>query len=124
MTLDTTSADRGVQLLDEALRLTAQGGLSAVTHRSVETAIGAPHGSVTYWFGNRDGLLTAMVDRLVVLSESQVKEIADAITAAFSAGAKPDIEAVPSTSRDGSTTAATSISRGSSSSSPPCATRG
>lgn len=94
MALDTTPANRGVQLVDEALRLTAQGGLGAVTHRSVEAAVGAPHGSVTYWFGNRDGLLTAMVDRLVILSEMQVKGIADAITAAFSAGTGPDIEAV------------------------------
>ena len=90
----TPTADRREQLLDEALRLVAESGLGSVTHRSVENAVGAPHGSVTYWFGSRDGLLAAMVDRLVELCRSEVRAIADPIAEAFSAGGAPDVDAV------------------------------
>jgi AcrR family transcriptional regulator len=69
-------ADRGTLLLDEARRIIADGGLSAVTHRSVETAARVPHGSVTYWFGSRDGLVFALVDAMVAECEAQVAEIA------------------------------------------------
>jgi AcrR family transcriptional regulator len=64
-------------LLDEARRLIADGGLGAVTHRSVEQAAGVPHGSVTYYFGSRDGLVFALVDRMVAESEAQVAAIAE-----------------------------------------------
>jgi AcrR family transcriptional regulator len=84
----------GVRLVDEALRLTAEGGLGAVTHRSVQDAAGAPHGSVTYWFGNREGLLIAMVDRLVELCEARVAPIAAGIESTFAAGAEPDLDVV------------------------------
>ncbi|MGE4428137.1 MAG: TetR family transcriptional regulator, partial [Solirubrobacteraceae bacterium] len=57
------SSDRRSRLLHEALALVSASGLAAVTHRSVERAAGAPHGSVTYHFGNRDGLIDAMVER-------------------------------------------------------------
>ena len=69
-------ADRGALLLDEARRLIAGGGLAAVTHRSVESAAGVPHGSVTYYFGTRDGLVSALVDRMVAECEAQVAAIA------------------------------------------------
>ncbi|HEX4345832.1 MAG TPA: TetR family transcriptional regulator [Solirubrobacteraceae bacterium] len=91
-----TTTDRGTQLLDEALRLLAAGGLGAVTHRSVESAAKAPHGSVTYWFASRDGLVAAMVERLVSECEGQVGAIAEQIAAAFAAGGEPDVEAVAS----------------------------
>lgn len=58
------------------MRLVAQGGLQAVTHRAVERAAGVPHGSVTYHFGTRDDLVFAMVDRLVEDCERAVAEIA------------------------------------------------
>jgi AcrR family transcriptional regulator len=94
MSVPRTSTGRAGQLLDEALRLVAEGGLGAVTHRSVEMAAGAPHGSVTYWFGNRDGLVAAMVDRLVAECEAQVSGIAEQVAATFSAGGEPDLDAV------------------------------
>lgn len=90
----STTQTRGTQLLDEAIRLLAAGGLGAVTHRSVETAAGAPHGSVTYWFGSRDGLVAAMVERLVAECEGQVGAIAESIAAAFESGGEPDVDAV------------------------------
>lgn len=94
MSPTSVPADRGTQLVAEALRLVAEGGLGAVTHRSVETAAGVPHGSVTYWFGNRDGLVAAMVERLVTWCEGQVGELAKQAAGAFSAGEEPDAGAL------------------------------
>src|SRR5829696_4586340 len=71
------SNEKAVLLLDQARRLIAQGGLAAVTHRSVEQAARVPHGSVTYYFGSRDGLVFALVDRMVAESEAQVAAIAE-----------------------------------------------
>lgn len=90
----TTSTGRRERLLDEAIALVADGGLGAVTHRSVEKAAGAPHGSVTYWFASRDGLVAEMVERLVGECEEQVASIADSVAAAFAAGSAPDVHAV------------------------------
>jgi AcrR family transcriptional regulator len=70
------ASGRAALLLDKARRLIAGGGLAAVTHRSVESAAQVPHGSVTYYFGNRDGLVYALVDRMVAECEAQVAEIA------------------------------------------------
>ncbi len=67
----------------EGLRLVADGGLQAVTHRAVERAAGVPHGSVTYHFGSRDDLVFAMVDRLVEDCERAVAEIARGVTMAL-----------------------------------------
>jgi AcrR family transcriptional regulator len=81
-----TQIDRGDVLLQRAIELVAEGGLGAVTHRSVENAAGAPHGSVTYWFGSRDGLVAAMVDRLATECEAQAGQIAADVAAAFATG--------------------------------------
>jgi AcrR family transcriptional regulator len=71
------SVGKAALLLDETRRLIAEGGLAAVTHRSVEQAARLPHGSVTYYFGSRDGLVFALVDRMVAESEAQVAAIAE-----------------------------------------------
>jgi AcrR family transcriptional regulator len=86
--------DRRTRLLEEALRLVSEAGLGAVTHRSVERAAGAPHGSVTYWFGSREGLISALVDWLCDESERQVAAIAAPVEAQVVAGQAPDAEAV------------------------------
>jgi AcrR family transcriptional regulator len=90
----TPAPDRRTRLLQEALRLVSEAGLGAVTHRSVETASGAPHGSVTYWFGNRDGLISALVDWLCDESERQVAAIAAPVEQQLAAGQAPDAHAV------------------------------
>src|ERR1700733_13180217 len=89
-----TEPDRRTRLLQEASALVSSAGLGAVTHRSVERAAGAPHGSVTYWFGNRDGLISALVDWLCEESERQVAAIAAPVEAQITAGLTPDAEAV------------------------------
>ena len=92
-TTDVPTARRD-RLVDEALRLLSAGGLGAVSHRSVESAAGVPHGSVTYWFGSRDGLVTAMIDRLVSDCEAQVVDIARDAAEGFAAAGGPDVEAL------------------------------
>jgi len=87
-----TTVDRRERLLDEALRLLAEGGLQAVTHRAVEGAARVPHGSVTYYFGSRDGLVGAMVDRLARDCEERVRGLAhDVAMAVAPRGAAIDV---------------------------------
>lgn len=87
-------ADRRSRLLQEALQIVSAEGLAAVTHRSVEKAAGAPHGSVTYWFGTREGLIAALVDDLCDESERQVGAIAAAVEAQLVAGRMPDLDGI------------------------------
>jgi AcrR family transcriptional regulator len=86
--------DRRTRLLQEATALVSAEGLGAVTHRSVEKAAGAPHGSVTYWFGSRDGLIAALVDWICEQSERNVGAIAGWVGAQLEAGRRPEVEAV------------------------------
>jgi AcrR family transcriptional regulator len=90
----TEETDRRTRLLDEAERLVAEAGLGAVTHRSVEKAAGAPHGSVTYWFGSRDGLIAALVDRLCEESERLVTQVAALAQGQLERGEPLDVDAV------------------------------
>jgi AcrR family transcriptional regulator len=88
------SSERRTRLLEEALRLVTESGLGAVTHRNVEQAAEAPHGSVTYWFGSRDGLVSALIDWLCAQSEQQVSAIATFVEEQLAAGQALDVEAV------------------------------
>ena len=87
-------SERRQRLLEEALRLVSESGLGAVTHRSVEHAAGAPHGSVTYWFGSREGLISALVDWLCDESERQVRMIATPVQEQIAAGHTLDVDAI------------------------------
>jgi len=79
----TPSTDRRTALLDAALQVIGTRGLREATHRAVETEAGVPHGSVTYYFGNREGLLAAAVGRMRELDESRVAAMAQALVMAF-----------------------------------------
>ena len=87
-------SERRQDLLEAALRLVSESGLGAVTHRSVEQAAGAPHGSVTYWFGSREGLISALVDWLCDESERQARAIATPVQQQIAAGQTLDIDAI------------------------------
>ena len=87
-------SERRQRLLEEALRLVSESGLGAVTHRSVEQAAGAPHGSVTYWFGSREGLISALIDWLCDESERQAQAIATPVQQQIAAGQTLDIDAI------------------------------
>ena len=76
------------------MRLVSESGLGAVTHRNVEQAAGAPHGSVTYWFGSREGLISALIDWLCDESERQARAIATPVQQQLAAGQTLDIDAI------------------------------
>ena len=76
------------------MRLVSESGLGAVTHRNVEQAAGAPHGSVTYWFGSREGLISALIDWLCDESERQARAIATPVQQQIAAGQPLDIDAI------------------------------
>ncbi len=88
------SSERRTRLLEEALRLVTDSGLGAVTHRNVEQAADAPHGSVTYWFGSREGLISALVDWMCDESERQVRAIATPVQQQIAAGQTLDVDAI------------------------------
>src|SRR3984885_7791473 len=87
-------SDRRLRLLEESLRLLSESGLGALTHRNVEPAAGAPHGSVTYWFGSREGLISALIEWLCDESERQARAIATPVQQQLAAGQKLDIDAI------------------------------
>ena len=77
------TADRRTALLDAALHVIGTRGLREATHRAVESEAGVPHGSVTYYFGSRDGLLSAAVERMRELDEARVATMAQQLITAF-----------------------------------------
>jgi AcrR family transcriptional regulator len=87
-------SERRQRLLEEAVRLVSESGLASVTHRNVEQAAGAPHGSVTYWFGSREGLISALIDWLCDESERQARAIATPVQEQLAAGQALDIDAI------------------------------
>ncbi|MBC2885831.1 TetR/AcrR family transcriptional regulator [Ochrobactrum sp. CM-21-5] len=50
-------------VLDMAERIVAEGGVAALTMDAVAQASGVTKGGVQYCFGNKDGLLKAMIER-------------------------------------------------------------
>jgi TetR/AcrR family transcriptional regulator, regulator of biofilm formation and stress response len=65
--LHTNARPRGAArrdaLLDAVLRVVAEAGVDAVTHRRVAEAAGLPLASTTYWFESKEHLLTAALER-------------------------------------------------------------
>ena len=56
-------AARREALLDAVLRIVAEVGIDAVTHRRVAEVAGLPLASTTYWFESKEHLLTAALER-------------------------------------------------------------
>jgi DNA-binding transcriptional regulator YbjK len=56
-------AARREALLDAVLRVVAEVGADAVTHRRVAEVAGLPLASTTYWFDSKEHLLTAALER-------------------------------------------------------------
>jgi TetR/AcrR family transcriptional regulator, regulator of biofilm formation and stress response len=56
-------AARREALLDAVLRIVAEVGVDAVTHRRVAEVAGLPLASTTYWFESKEHLLTAALER-------------------------------------------------------------
>jgi DNA-binding transcriptional regulator YbjK len=60
-------AARREALLDAVLRIVAEVGVDAVTHRRVAEVAGLPLASTTYWFESKEQLLTAALERAAQL---------------------------------------------------------
>lgn len=66
--------DRRTVISDAAVGLIAESGLRALTHRSIDTALGLPTGSTSYYFRSKADLLSAVVDRVVDASRAAFDE--------------------------------------------------
>lgn len=72
-------------ILDAALRVVADGGVEAVTHRRVAAEADVPLGSTTYYFASRDDLLREAFRHHAALVYGAVDEIADGMRLASTA---------------------------------------
>ena len=65
---------RRVLLLQTTLRLIADEGIDAVSHRSVAEAAGVPLGSTTYWFSSRQDMLRQALEYFARLEIETLRE--------------------------------------------------
>jgi TetR/AcrR family transcriptional regulator, regulator of biofilm formation and stress response len=109
-------AARRDALLDAVLRIVADEGVDAVTHRRVAEVAGLPLASTTYWFDSKEHLLTAAleraadrdIERLQTLLGDAAKRAADPLGLVVDAILDPNAEsakAPPSGAADNSTPA-------------------
>jgi DNA-binding transcriptional regulator YbjK len=73
-------------LLDAVLRVVAEAGVEAVTHRRVAEMARLPLASTTYWFESREHLLTAALERA---AERDVQRLEAFLGEAPECGADP-----------------------------------
>lgn len=78
------STERLTAMADAGLQLIAREGLRGLTHRAVDAEVGLPIGSTSYYFRNRDALVSACVRRLAELDllEIAATGIADRVMTA------------------------------------------
>jgi TetR/AcrR family transcriptional regulator, regulator of biofilm formation and stress response len=65
---------RRLLLLQTTLRLIADEGIDAVSHRSVAEAAGVPLGSTTYWFASRQDMLAQALEHFARLEIETLRE--------------------------------------------------
>jgi TetR/AcrR family transcriptional regulator, regulator of biofilm formation and stress response len=65
---------RRLLLLQTTLRLIAEEGIDAVSHRAVAEAAGVPLGSTTYWFSSRQDMLRQALEHFARLEIESVRE--------------------------------------------------
>lgn len=70
--------DRRQHVADAALRVVADGGLRALTHRAVDARAEVPAGSTSNYFRTREALVTAVADRLAELDRLAADRLAAA----------------------------------------------
>lgn len=68
--------DRRTAIADAALEVVAREGLRALTHRAIDSALGYPAGSTSYYFRTKSDLLAAVGARLVERSHASFLGIA------------------------------------------------
>nr|WP_296774324.1 TetR family transcriptional regulator [Rhodococcus sp. (in: high G+C Gram-positive bacteria)] len=62
--------DRRSVIADAATRLIADAGLRSLTHRAIDTELGLPAGSTSYYYRTKDALLSAVIERIAESSRS------------------------------------------------------
>lgn len=73
-------ADRTRELvIDETIRCIREEGFAAASTRHIIERAGVSTGVVQYHFGDRDGLLTAVVDHAIALLVTSVNDLADEV---------------------------------------------
>jgi AcrR family transcriptional regulator len=63
-----STGDRRALLVDTAIELIATRGLRALTHRALDSELGLPAGSASYYFRTKRALVEAIVDRITTRS--------------------------------------------------------
>ncbi|MGW4089887.1 TetR/AcrR family transcriptional regulator [Nocardia sp. NPDC004750] len=63
-----STGDRRALLVDTAIEVIAARGLRALTHRALDTALGLPAGSASYYFRTKRALIEAIVERITTRS--------------------------------------------------------
>jgi DNA-binding transcriptional regulator YbjK len=67
--------ERRTRIADAAIEVLAQLGARGLTHRAVDTELGLPDGSTSYYYPTRAALLLSAAERLVELDSSDVDAI-------------------------------------------------
>ncbi|HVZ34504.1 MAG TPA: hypothetical protein VG963_18875, partial [Polyangiaceae bacterium] len=78
---------RRVCIAEAAIEVIARNGGRGLSHRAVDSALGLPLGSVSYYFRTRKALLGAAITRLVQRDEQDVRDLVEALR---KRGAAPD----------------------------------
>ncbi|MGH2926044.1 MAG: TetR/AcrR family transcriptional regulator [Solirubrobacterales bacterium] len=65
---------RRTLLLETTLRLIADRGIDAISHRSVADAAGVPLGSTTYWFASRQDMLIEALEHFARLETETLRD--------------------------------------------------
>ncbi|WP_280258041.1 TetR/AcrR family transcriptional regulator [Nocardia abscessus] len=82
-----STGDRRALLVDTAIELIATRGLRALTHRALDTELGLPGGSASYYFRTKRALIEAIVDRITTRSRDDFAAAPLAPTGAATPGA-------------------------------------
>lgn len=69
-------ATRREELLDAAITVLGEGGIHALTHRTVDATAGLPAGSTSNHFRTRDALLDAVVERFAARERAAWEDLA------------------------------------------------
>ena len=67
-------AERRRTLARAGIRMIADGGMRALTHRAVEAAAGLPSGTASYHFGTRKDLVRAVLTEIATLSRDRLEQ--------------------------------------------------
>lgn len=67
---------RREELLDAAITVLGEGGIHALTHRTVDATAGLPAGSTSNLFRTRDALLDAVVERFAARERAEWEDLA------------------------------------------------